>query len=155
MFGDGEQANETDMTIDPGSVEHLSQLISHVLAPAFLLGAVGSFISLLHDRLLAVVARVREVGRGGDADLPLAQREAIVGVLRRRAKLLNISMFFGALSGLSALVLIIASFGAALMEVHHVWIAAVLFILAAVFLLCSLVTFAIDVKMAINAHDRH
>lgn len=58
------------MTIEPGSVEHLSQLISHVLAPAFLLGAVGSFISLLHDRLLAVVARVRELSTSGDAGLP-------------------------------------------------------------------------------------
>lgn len=143
------------MTMEPGSVEHLSQLISHVLAPAFLLGAVGSFISLLHDRLLAVVARVREVGRGGDADLPVAQRETIVSGLRRRAKLINVAMFFAALSGLTALVLIIATFAAALMQVHHVWIAAVLFILSATFLLCSLVTFAVDVKMAITAHDRH
>ena len=143
------------MTIEPGSVEHLSQLISHVLAPAFLLGAVGSFISLLHDRLLAVVARVRELSTSGDAGLPPARRGQVLAELRRRAKLINVAIFFGALSGLSALVLIIASFGAALMEVHHVWIAAVLFILAAVFLLCSLVTFAIDVKMAINAHDRH
>lgn len=143
------------MTIEPGSVEHLSQLISHVLAPAFLLGAVGSFISLLHDRLLAVVARVRELSRGGDADLPEVRRQEIVAVLRRRATLLNVAMFFGALSGLSALVLIIASFGAALVEAHHVWIAAVLFILAAIFLLCALVTFAIDVRMAITAHDRH
>ena len=35
------------------------------------------------------------------------------------------------------------------------FLAAVLFILAADFLLCALVTFAIDVKMAITAHDRH
>lgn len=69
--------------------------------------------------------------------------------------MINVAIFFGALSGLSALVLIIASFAAALMDVHHVWLAAVLFILAADFLLCALVTFAIDVKMAITAHDRH
>lgn len=143
------------MSIEPGSVEHLSQLISQVIAPAFLLGAVGSFISLLHDRLLAVVARVRELGKGGDPDLPAARRAEIIRLLRRRAALINVAIFFGVLSGLAALVLIMAAFGAALMQVHHVWIAAVLFIVSAAFLLCSLVTFAIDVKMAITAHDRH
>ena len=143
------------MAIEPGSVEHLSQLISHVVAPAFLLGAVGSFISLLHDRLLAVVGRVRDLGRGMDPDMPIAERDEIIGVLRRRATILNIAIFFGLLSGLSALVLIIAAFGAALLEYHHLWIAAAMFIAAAAFLLCSLVTFAIDVKMAITSHDRH
>lgn len=143
------------MTMEPGSVEHLSQLISHVVAPAFLLGAVGSFVSLLHDRLLAVVGRLRDLGNGGDPKLSDADRSEVVGELRRRARLLNVAMFFGVLSGLCALVLIIAAFGAALMDLHHVWIAAVLFIAAAAFLVCSLVTFAIDVKMAITAHDLH
>ena len=143
------------MTIEPGSVEHLSQLISHVLAPAFLLGAVGSFISLLHDRLLAVVARVRELSTSGDAGLPPARREQVLAELRRRAKLINVAIFFGALSGLSALVLIIASFAAALMDVHHVWLAALLFMVSSFFLLCSLVTFLVDVRLAISAHDLH
>jgi len=143
------------MTIEPGSVEHLSQLISQVIAPAFLLGAVGTFISLLHDRLLAVVSRVRDLGKGGEPGMPDARRGEVIRLLRRRAVLLNIAIFFGVLSGLAALVLIMAAFGAALLQVHHVWIAAVLFIVSAAFLLCSLATFAIDVKMAITAHDRH
>lgn len=143
------------MALEPGSVEHLSQLISHVVAPAFLLGAVGSFVSLLHDRLLAVVGRVRDLGKGGDPDFSPEQRDEIIRRLRRRATLLNIAIFFGLLAGLAALVLIIATFGAALLEIHHVWIAAVLFIAAAVFLLCSVITFGIDVKMAITGHDLH
>lgn len=143
------------MTIEPGSVEHLSQLISHVVAPAFLLGAVASFISLLHDRLLAVVGRVRDLGKGGDLEITDEDRARIVQRLRRRASLLNIAIFFGLLSGFAALVLIIAAFAAALLEVHHVWIAAVLFIAAATFLLCSVVTFAVDVKMALSGHDLH
>lgn len=143
------------MNIEPGSVEHLSQLISHVVAPAFLLSAVGSFTSLLHDRLLAVVARVRDLRRGGDPDLTNEQRSEIIEWLRRRTILLNIAIFFGLLSGFAALVLIIAAFGAALMEFHHVWIAAVMFIASAGFLCCSVIAFGIDVKMALTGNDLH
>jgi hypothetical protein len=150
-----DRPHEIEMTLEPGSVEHLSQLISHVVAPAFLLGAVAGFISLLHDRLLAVVGRVRELSKGGDFEFSEEDRGRIVRRLRRRASLLNIAIFFGLLSGVAALVLIIAAFGAALMEVHHVWVAAVLFIAAAIFLLCSVVVFAVDVKMALAGHDLH
>lgn len=143
------------MSIEPGSVEHLSQLISHVVAPAFLLAAVGSFISLLSDRLMAVVARTRDLERGEDPEFSGQLRDESIIRLRKRATLLNVSIFFGILSGLSALTLIIAAFTAALLEIHHVWLAAVLFIFSALFLLCSVITFGIDVKMAITGHDLH
>ena len=125
------------------------------MAPAFLISAVGIFISLLSDRLLAVVARVRGLGIGTDSEFFLEERGEIIAQLQKRARLLNIAILFGTLSGLSALILIISAFAAALLSVHHVWIAAVLFIAAAFFLLCSVITFGIDVKMAITGHDLH
>lgn len=143
------------MTPEPGSVEHLSQLISHVVAPAFLLGAVGSFVSLLSDRLMAVVHRIRDFGKGEYPKLSSQQRDEIIARLRRRAKWLNVAIFFGLLSGLAALVLIITAFAAALIAAHHVWLAAVLFIVSAFFLICSVITFGIDVKMALTGHDLH
>lgn len=143
------------MTIEPGSVEHLSQLISQVVAPAFLLGAVAGFVSLLSDRLMAVVARVRQLVRGHDEEISGQNRGEIIARLQRRATILNIAILFGILSGLSALVLIITAFGAALLDIHHVWMAAVLFVASAFFLLCSVITFCIDVRMAITGHDLH
>ena len=133
------------MSIEPGSVEHLSQLISQVVAPAFLLGAVGSFVSLLSDRLMAVVHRIRDAGKGAEPELSGPRQEEIVARLRRRATLLNIA----------ALILIITAFTAALISVHHVWLAAVLFIASAFFLVCSLISFGVDVKMAMTGHDLH
>jgi len=138
------------MTIEPGSVEHLSQLISHVVAPAFLLGAVGSFVSLLSDRLTLVVHRVRDAGTPTEE-----AAKANVALLRRRAALINLAILFAVLSGIAALILIITAFAAALFAVHHVWLAAVLFVVSAFFLLCSLVTFLIDVRLALQAHDLH
>jgi hypothetical protein len=149
------QAAWIEMTIEPGSVEHLSQLISHVVAPAFLLGAVAGFISLLHDRLLAVVGRVRDLGKGGDPEFSEERRDQILKRLRRRASLLNIAIFFGLFSGVGALVLIITAFAAALLEMQHVWLAAVIFMMAAIFLLCAVVAFAVDVWMALTGHDLH
>ena len=143
------------MSIEPGSVEHLSQLISQVVAPAFLLGAVGSFVSLLSDRLMAVVHRIRDAGKGAELELSGPRQEEIVARLRRRATLLNIAIFFGLMSGLAALILIITAFTAALISVHHVWLAAVLFIASAFFLVCSLISFGVDVKMAMTGHDLH
>lgn len=143
------------MTIEPGSVEHLSQLISHVVAPAFLLGAVGSFISLLSDRLLGVVQRIRDMGKTGDVEGGDEPAGKIAQRLRTRATLLNLAILFSVVSGIAALVLIIAAFAAALVSVHHVWLAALLFIISAFFLLCSLITFGIDVKMGLSGHDLH
>lgn len=143
------------MTIEPGSVEHLTQLISQVVAPAFLLGAVAGFVYLLSDRLMAVVARVRELAKGRDADISGQNRAALIDRLQRRATILNVAILFGIFSGMAALVLIVAAFGAALLDVHHVWLAAVLFVASAFFLLCSVVTFCIDVKMALTGHDLH
>lgn len=138
------------MNLEPGSVEHLSQLISHVVAPAFLLGAVGSFVSLLSDRLTLVVHRIRDAGEPAD-DAAVA----ILARLRRRAALINLAILFGVLSGIAALTLIITAFAAALIAVHHVWLAAVLFMVSAFFLLCALVTFGIDVKLGLSGHDLH
>lgn len=143
------------MTIEPGSVEHLTQLISQVVAPAFLLGAVAGFVYLLSDRLMAVVARVRELAKGGDAEISGLSRADIIDRLQRRATILNVAILFGIFSGMASLVLIIAAFGAALLNIHHVWLAAVLFVASAFFLLCSVVTFCIDVKMALTGHDLH
>ena len=49
------------MSVDPGSIEHLSEIISHVVAPAFMLGAVASFVSILVSRTNHLLERIRSV----------------------------------------------------------------------------------------------
>ena len=48
------------MSVDPGSIEHLTEIIGHVVAPAFLLGAVASFVSILVGRSQDLQHRIRE-----------------------------------------------------------------------------------------------
>jgi uncharacterized membrane protein len=75
--------------------------------------------------------------------------------LNRRATLINLALLFAMIAGIMALLLIIGTFLAALLNVHHVWVAAALFMLSAIFLLCALVTFAIDVRMGLKGQDLH
>lgn len=143
------------MTVEPGSIEHLSQVISHVVAPAFLLTAVAGFASLLTDRLALVAARLKHLsgiqrtGTLSDDEMrDLAQ-------LRRRAVTLNVAVLFSVASGSSALIMIITGFTAALLSVVHVWITAVLFIVSTFMLLCSLAAFTLDLRAALKAEDLH
>ena len=143
------------MSIEPGSIEHLSQIISQVVAPAFLLSGVAGFASLLTDRLTLVVARLKHLSSlQKTAGLSGDEKRDIVR-LRRRALILNIAVLFAVASGATALIMIIAGFTAALMSYHHVWVAAVLFIASTFLLLCALAAFVFDLKAALTAEDLH
>ena len=143
------------MGLEAGSIEHLAQVISHVVAPAFLLTAVGSFTSVISDRLLSVAGRIGQIQQSGVPEHLAGHHKQALQRLRSRARLLNVSILFAILSGVVAVLLIIGTFLAALRNVHHVWVAAALFMTAAIFLFCALVTFAVDVKMALTGHDLH
>lgn len=45
----------TSMQLDVTDLDHLSQVISHALAPAFLLGAVAGFVAILVGRMNAII----------------------------------------------------------------------------------------------------
>lgn len=143
------------MAIEPGSVEHLSEIISHVVAPAFMLSAVASFVSLLSNRLVTVIDRIRDLSIASSSEAVGVNSHHVIKRLQTRARVLNLAIFFGLLSAVSALILIIASFVAALLPAHHVWIAAVLFIVSSFFLLCAVITFCVDARMGMRAHDLH
>ena len=99
------------MSIDPGSVEHLSEVISHVVAPAFVLGAVASFASILMTRMNSVLERLRQLN-----DLPsLGHAKSAIRIdiprLKRRLTLLNRSFMLSIASGAFAAILILVAFG--------------------------------------------
>ena len=47
-------------------LDHLSQLISHATAPAFMLGAVAGFVSILITRMNGVIDRIRSLNTIAD-----------------------------------------------------------------------------------------
>lgn len=143
------------MTVEPGSIEHLSQVISHVVAPAFLLTAVAGFASLLTDRLALVAARLKHLSGIQKTGTLSGDEMRDIAQLRKRAVTLNVAVLFSVASGASALIMIITGFTAALLSITHVWIAAVLFIASTFLLLCSLAAFTLDLRAALRAEDLH
>jgi hypothetical protein len=141
------------MNFEPGSVEHLSQIISHVVAPAFLLGAVASFISILMSRMNGVLDRLRVLNALPADGHDKSTLKADIPRLERRAQLLNRSVLLSIGSGAVATILILVAFGAALLQSHHVWIAAILFMISMALLFASLVLFGIEVTIGLTEHD--
>ena len=141
--------------IEPGTIEHFGQILSHVVAPAFLLGAVASFMAILLARVERVLDRIRVINdippeghskSGLRADLPR---------LKRRLQLLNTSLYLSIWSGIVAGVLIIGAFVAALLSITHVWGAALAFTLSMVLLCMSLFVLALEVRISLNENDEY
>lgn len=141
------------MAFEPGSINQLSQVIEHVVAPAFLIGAVAGFISILMSRMDGVIERLRflnDIPEEGHGKSPL---RADIPRLRRRARLLQRSLFLAIASGAAGAVLIIVAFGAALLERTHVWGTALLFVLSMGLLCAALIVLAAEVKIGFSEYD--
>jgi hypothetical protein len=141
------------MEIEPGSIEHLSQVISHVVAPAFLLGAVASFISILVGRMNGVIERLREINDLPDQGHAKSVLKSDMPRLRRRAALLHRALILAISSGIVAAILIVVAFVAALLSFTHAWASAILFIISLGLLSASLVVFGMEVRIGLNEYD--
>ena len=70
-------------------VQQLSQVMSQATAPAFVLGAVAGFVSILLGRITAIVDRIRSPNEIGADDTARIHLKSDIPRLQRRAKLLN------------------------------------------------------------------
>lgn len=143
------------MAIEPGSIEHLTQIISQVIGPSFLLGAVAGFISMVHSRLNAVIDRIRFLNAIPPADSDRAFLKEDLPRQHRRCALLSRAATFGVLAGIVTTVLIITAFTIALFRFNHVYATAVLFIIALSVFCVALVYLCLDTLIAIRHYDHY
>jgi hypothetical protein len=143
------------MEIEPGSIEHLAQIISHIVAPAFLLSAVGSFVSILNSRLNGVIERLRDLNSVPQEGHVKSKLKADIPRLKRRAALLRRALLLSIAGGVAGTILIIIAFGAALVSMTHVYGAAILFMISLGLLCASLVVFGIELKIGLNEYDEY
>ena len=69
--------------------QQISRIMAEATAPAFILGAVAGFVSILLGRMTTVVDRIRSLNEIADDDATRAHLKSDIPRLRRRAKLLN------------------------------------------------------------------
>jgi hypothetical protein len=140
------------MPVTP-SIEQLSRIIGNVAAPAFLLGAVASFIAVLISRINRVIDRAQVLHGIADDDTSKAYLKADIPRLRRRAALLNRSLFCSILSAFLTALIIVVAFVSAMFKVAHEYGVAVLFIAALLTFCISLLDLAREARIALHDND--
>ncbi len=132
-----------------GDIDHLSAAISHATAPAFMLGAVAGFLSILIARMERIVDRNRSLRAGDLASLEPSIRDAMAGSFARRMQLLGSAITFAVLSALVTAALLICAFLAALVGLAHGGVVAVMFVVALALLIAALVNLVREIRVQI------
>lgn len=137
------------------SVDQLSRIIGSVAAPAFLLGAVAAFISVLMSRMHRVIDRSQFLHGIIDREASKAYLKTDIPRLKRRAALLNQSIFYSTVSAIITGSLIIVAFVSAMLHMEHEYGVAFLFIAALIFFVLALVNLARETRIALRDFDHH
>ena len=133
----------------------LSQVISQATGPAFVLGAVAGFVSILLGRMNAVMDRIRHLNDIADDERARVHLKSDIPRLHRRLVLLNGATRLALASGVCTSLLLVVSFGSALLRLQHVFGAAILFFLAVALLGVSLFKFGQEVAMGLSEADHY
>jgi magnesium-transporting ATPase (P-type) len=135
---------------DVAPISHIAEVISQSIAPAFILGAVSGFTSVLVTRLNRIIDRCRALAaEDKDQTLPHADRVDIA-VLNRRAALINRAIFWAVCSALVTILLMVVAFIEAFFEISHERAIAVFFVVALGLFGTALVNFSREVRIALN-----
>jgi Protein of unknown function (DUF2721) len=135
------------------SLDELSRIIANVAAPAFLLGAVAAFISVLMSRINRVIDRAQFLHGIVDSDGSKAYLKADIPRLRRRAVLLHRSLFCAIVSAILTSLIIIVAFISAMFSVAHEYGVAILFVGALALFCASLIELARETRLALHDND--
>jgi len=138
---------------DTPTAAQLSQVISQVTAPAFLLGAVAAFVSVLISRMNRIIDRSQALNAISDDDKTKATLKSDVPRLKQRAALLNKAILFATISAIITSLLVIVAFVSAYFNMAHEYGVAALFILALGFFTASMVNLARETSIALHEYD--
>jgi hypothetical protein len=142
------------LSIAPNAAQ-LSQVIAQATAPAFMLGAVAGFVSILVGRMNAVVDRVRYLNEIADDDGARSHLKADIQRLRRRLRLLSSATRLALACGVCTSLLLCVGFGSALLRLQHVYGEGILFFVAVALIGTSLFKFGQEVAIGISEADHY
>ena len=139
--------------LDNPTAAQLSQVISQVTAPSFLLGAVAAFISVLISRMNRIIDRSQQLNAIAEDDKTRALLKSDVPRLKRRAKLLNKAILFSTVSAIVTSMLVILALISAFLNFTHEYGVAVLFVIALCLFTLALVNLARETSIALHDYD--
>jgi ABC-type spermidine/putrescine transport system permease subunit I len=138
---------------DTPTATQLSQVISQVTAPAFLLGAVAAFVSVLISRMNRIIDRSQALNAIADDHTVKASLKSDIPRLKARAVLLNKAIFFSTISAIVTSLLVIVAFVSAYFNIAHEYGVGFLFVVALSFFTASLVNLARETRIALHEYD--
>lgn len=141
------------MISETPSVSQLSQVISQAVAPAFILGALAGFISVLILRMNRVVDRSQTLNAIGGEDPARVHLKTDLPRLKRRAVLLNMAILYASISAIFATLLVMVAFVSAFFGIQHERGIAALFIVTLGFFAASLINLARETRIALHEFD--
>ena len=122
--------------------QQLAQVMSQATAPAFVLGAVAGFVSILLGRMTKILERTRSLNEIAEDDSVRAHLRSDIPRLQRRASLLNRAVRLALLSGMCTALLLVVGFASAFLQVRHEYGAGLLFAIALCLLGAALFQFS-------------
>jgi len=141
------------MLPDVLTANQLSLVISQAAAPAFLLGAVASFLAVLVGHMSRIIDRARAINATPDQDPNKAALKATLPQLKLRAALVNRAIYWAVGCGITTCVLMIVAFASAYVGARHEPAAAVLFTLSLCLFTASMISFAREVRISLNQDE--
>lgn len=141
------------VAVEPGSIDQLSQVISHAVAPAFLLGAMSAFASMLSSRIDVVLSRIRVLNAIPADDPERASLKQDIVRLSRRLTLQRRALLLTLAAGFVTTILMICSFALAILGVQHVWIVSAMFIVALSLFCAAVITVGLDGLISVHKSD--
>jgi hypothetical protein len=134
-------------------VVDIAHAIQLAVAPVFLLSGIGVFLGVLTNRLARIVDRARKVEdslRAASNDSPEAARGQL-RVAARRSRLINVSITLSTVAALMVSLVIALLFASTFVPINLAASVAILFVLAMTALVGALLSFLLEVRVAIAA----
>ncbi|WP_027231199.1 DUF2721 domain-containing protein [Phyllobacterium sp. UNC302MFCol5.2] len=139
----------------PVDVDQLSAMISHAVAPVFLLAAIAALVSILINRMTGVTDRIRNLNQIADDDTSRKWLKADIARLKRREVLLNQALQLAVIGAIGIAILLLVGFVVAFLGYRHEPGAGALFVISLCLLVGCLVRFLQDVRISLSEHDHH
>jgi hypothetical protein len=139
--------------MDGIEVVDIAHAIQLAVAPVFLFSGVGVLLGVLTNRLARVVDRARKIEDGmklADSAGLEAGREQL-NVAARRARYMNVAITLSTVAALLIALVIALLFASTFVPLNLAASVAVLFVLAMLALVCALLSFLLEVRIAIAA----
>lgn len=137
------------------NAQRMAGIFSSATAPTFFLGAVAAFASLMTSRMTTTMSRVRELNAIEEADEKRFHLKGDLDRNLRRAELLKSGIFASLVAGVCATLLLADLFITEFLGLTYAYGAALLFVIATIFLGLALVRFAQEVAISLDEPDKY